>query len=42
MALDHEAIYKAYPNCGWICDDARDHDGNKIDLDQSLIDAARV
>ena len=42
MALDHEAIYKAYPYCGWICDDARDHDCNKIDLDQSLIDAARV
>ena len=42
MALDHEAIYKAYPNCGSICNDARDHDGNKIELDQSKIDAARV
>ena len=42
MGLDHEAIYKAYPNCGCICDEALDHDGNKITLDQSKIDAARA
>ena len=46
MSLDHEAIYKAYPNVTRI-DEAKgqgafDKDGNKITLEQSKIDAARV
>lgn len=46
MSLDHEAIYKAYPNVTRI-DEAKgqgafDKDGNKITLKQSKIDAARV
>ena len=46
MSLDHEAIYKAYPNVIRI-DEAKgqgafDKDGNKITLEQSKIDAARV
>ena len=46
MSLDHEAIYKAYPNVIRI-DEAKgqgafDVDGNKITLEQSKIDAARV
>ena len=45
MRLDHEAIYKAYPNAVYVDDGfggAEDKDGNRITLDQSLIDAARV
>ena len=45
MSLDHEAIYKAYPNAVYVDDEfggAEDKDGNRITLDQSLIDAARV
>jgi len=44
MSLDHEAIYKAYPNAVVINDDtgAFDSSGNKITLVQSNIDAARV
>ena len=44
MTLDHPAIIKAYPNAVTIDDGegAHDKDGNKITLDQSLIDAARV
>ena len=46
MSLDHEAIYKAYPNAVYVDDGfggiAEDKDGNRITLDQSLIDAARV
>ena len=46
MNLDHEAIYKAYPNVTRI-DEAKgqgafDKDDNKITLEQSKIDAARV
>tara|TARA_B100000282_G_scaffold125123_1_gene89226 strand:- start:57 stop:380 length:324 start_codon:yes stop_codon:yes gene_type:complete len=46
--LDHEAIIKAYPDCVQITDaeGAFKSDGSggltKIELDQSLIDAARV
>ena len=42
--MDHEAIYKAHPNVVTINDDngAFDINGNKVTLNQSLIDAARV
>ena len=42
--LDHLAILKAYPDAWEIHDStgAFDKDGNKIELDQSKIDAARV
>ena len=44
MSLDHEAIYKAYPDAVTIDDGtgAFKADGSKIDLVQSDIDAARV
>lgn len=45
MALDHEAIYKAYSGTVISIDDsagAFDKDGNKVSLDQSKIDAART
>tara|TARA_R100000995_G_scaffold5850_1_gene2756 strand:- start:1417 stop:1734 length:318 start_codon:yes stop_codon:yes gene_type:complete len=44
MALDHEAIRKAYPNAVTIDDGAGafDASGNAISLTQSDIDAARV
>ena len=44
MSLDHEAIYKAYSNAIRIDNDLGvfDKDGNKITLEQSKIDAARV
>ena len=44
MALDHEAIRKAYPNAAVINDStgAFDKDGNSITLVQSNIDAART
>ena len=46
MRLDHFAIYKAYAGVvKRICDDenaAYDIDDNKIELDQSKIDAART
>ena len=44
MALDHEAIYKAYPNTITINDStgAFDKDGNSITLIQSNIDTART
>ena len=45
MALDHEAIYKAYAGTVVTIDDsvgAFDASGNSVSLDQSLIDAARV
>ena len=44
MALDFEAIRKAYPNAVTINDStgAFDESGNKISLNQSTIDAARV
>ena len=42
MSLNHEAIFRAYPNCRVVDDGtgAFDADGNQIDLDQSLVDAA--
>ena len=40
--MNHEAIYKAYPNAVHISDSvgAFDADGNQIELDQALVDAA--
>ena len=42
--MDHEAIYKAYPNVVRISSKvgAFDKDGNKVTLEQSKIDEARV
>jgi hypothetical protein len=45
MSLDHEAIYKAYPNTVVSIDDgagAFDKDGKSVTLEQSKIDAART
>ena len=44
MSLDHEAIYKAYPDAVTVDDGtgAFKADGTKITLVQSAIDAARV
>ena len=45
MALDHEAIYKAYAGTVVTIDDsagAFDASGNSVTLDQSLVDAART
>ena len=44
MALDHEAIRKAYPDANYINDatGAFKEDGTRINLVQSDIDAARV
>jgi len=45
MALDHEAIYKAYAGTVVTIDDSRgafDASGNSVTLDQSNIDAARA
>ena len=44
MSLDHEAIYKAYPNAVSVDDGtgAFDKDGKSITIVQSAIDAARV
>ena len=44
MTLDHEAIYKAYPNVVTIYDDrgAFDSGMNAVTLEQSKIDEARV
>ena len=45
MALDHEAIYKAYAGTVVSIDDgagAFDASGNSVSLDQSKIDAART
>ena len=44
MSLDHEAIYKAYPDAVTVDDGtgAFDKDGKSITLDQSKIDAART
>jgi len=40
--VNHEAIYRAYPNAKTINDSlgAFDAGGNKIELDQALVDAA--
>ena len=42
--LDHDAIFKAYPNVGIINDEtgAFDKDGKSVTLEQSKIDAART
>ncbi len=45
MALDHEAIYKAYAGTVFTIDDdagAFDKDGKSVTLEQSKIDAART
>ena len=44
MALDHEAIRKAYPDASYINDaiGALKEDGTQITLEQSNIDAARA
>lgn len=45
MALDHEAIYKAYAGTVVSIDDSHgafDADGNSVTLDQTKIDAART
>ena len=44
MTLDHNAIYKAYPNVTNIDDGQgdKDKDGKSVTLEQSKIDAARV
>ena len=45
MALDHEAIYKAYAGTVVSIDDsagAFDKDGKSVTLEQNKIDAARV
>ena len=45
MALDHEAIYKAYAGTVVSIDDgagAFDASGNSVSLEQSKIDAART
>ena len=45
MALDHEAIYKAYSGTVVSIDDsagAFDKDGNPVTLEQSKIDTART
>lgn len=45
MALDHQAIYKAYAGTVVSIDDGRgafDASGNSVTLDQSLVDAARA
>ena len=43
MSLDHEAIYKAYPNVAEIDDKegARDKDGTSVYLDPALVTKAR-
>ena len=44
MALDHEAIYKAYPSAAMINDGTGvfDASGNKITIEQSKVDTART
>tara|TARA_B100000424_G_C22742696_1_gene401904 strand:- start:3 stop:323 length:321 start_codon:yes stop_codon:yes gene_type:complete len=44
MTLDHNAIYKAYPNVAYIDDStgAFDASGNLVSIDDSLVAAARV
>ena len=46
MTLDHEAIRKAYPSIVILDDSFKnyglDKDGNKVDIAQSNVDAARV
>ena len=42
MAVNHDAVFRAYPNVTTSDDTlgAFDVDGNKIELDQALVDAA--
>lgn len=42
MIFNHDAIYRAYPNAVAIDDGAGafDADGNQVELDQALVDAA--
>ena len=42
MKYNHDAVFRAYPNCKVVDDGtgAFDADGNQIELDQSLVDAA--
>ena len=42
--MNHEAIYKAYPNAAHISDSAGafDADGKQIQIDQALVDAAAI
>ena len=44
MALDHDAIYKAYPNVVRIADDIGvfDKDNQNVTIEQSKIDTART
>ena len=44
MTLNHNAIYRAYPNAVTVDDGtgAFDADGNSIQLDQAKVDAAAV
>ena len=44
MSLDHEAIYKAYPEAVTVDDGtgAFDKDGKSVTLEQSKIDTART
>ncbi len=44
MSLDHDAIYKAYPNAASVDDStgAVDASGNSITLEQDKIDTARA
>ena len=45
MTLDHDAIFKAYPNVTYIDDTdslIKDADGKDVVVEQSKIDAARV
>ena len=44
VEYDHDAIYKAYPNASRIFDaeGVFDGDDNRIEIDQALVDAARV
>ena len=43
-AYNHDAIYRVYPNVVAIADNdgAFDADGNKVELDQTLINAAAI
>ena len=42
--LNHDAIFRAYPQTAWVDDGtgAFDADGNPIAIDQDLVDAAAV
>jgi hypothetical protein len=42
--MNHRAIYKLYPQTAWIDDGIGPHDaeGNKIEIDQSAIDAKEI